>query len=142
MTATMAMTIVAIEASSRTASSIAMAAVGRKNGSVGRPAVTLSARVAPTTSSPIRIRTLSRCQSPGRKRQIQASSITTTRTASSSQPPKLATSGAVSRSPSASIFSMSVASSGDAVADDDLALADRDADGLDRLGRLGRGPAS
>ena len=93
MTATMAMTKVATDASSRIASRIAIAAVGRKNGSVGRPAVTLSASVAPTTSSPIRIRTLSRCQRAGRKRHSQASSIETTSTASRSQPPKLATSG-------------------------------------------------
>jgi hypothetical protein len=37
MTAMTAMTIVASEASSRIARSIAIAAVGRKNGSVGRP---------------------------------------------------------------------------------------------------------
>ena len=135
MTAMTAMTIVASEASSRIASRIAIAAVGRKNGSVGRPAVTLSASVAPTTSSPIRISTLSRCQSPGRKRQIQASSIPTTSTASRSQPPKLATSGTGSRSRRASIFSMSVAVELRPVADDDLALADRDVDRRD----VGRG---
>ena len=109
MTAMTAMTIVASEASSRIASSIAIAAVGRKNGSVGRPAVILSASVAPTTSSPIRTSTLSRCHSPGRKRQIHDSSIPTASTASRSQPPKLATSGTGSRSWRASIFSISVA---------------------------------
>src|SRR6476659_4767656 len=99
ITAMTAMTIVASEASSRIANRMAIAAVGRKNGSVGRPAVILSARVAPTTSRPIRTSTLSRCHRPGRNRQIQASRMPTTRTASSSQPAKLATSGAVSRSP-------------------------------------------
>ena len=113
MSATIAMTTVASDASSRIARSIAMAAVGRKNGRVGRPAVTLSASVAPTRSSPIRISTLSRCHRPGRKRQIQASSIPTTRTASSAQPPKLVKSGNVSRRPRASIFSMSVAANGE-----------------------------
>ena len=61
----------------------------------------------------MRIRTLSRCHNPGRKRQIQDSRMPTTRTAIRSQPAKLATSGTDSRIPSASIFSMSVAASGD-----------------------------
>ena len=114
-----------------------MAAVGRKNGSVGRPAVTLSASVAPTISSPIRIRTLSRCHSPGRKRQIQAQQH------ARRPAPRAAASrrswrrrGASSLSPSASIFSISVAVSRRPVADDHLALADRDADRPRPLGGL------
>ena len=133
------MTIVAIEASSRIASRIAIAAVGRKNGSVGRPAVTLSASVAPTTSNPIRISTLSRCQSPGRKRQIQASSIPTARTASSSQPPKLATSGSGSTEIEGIDLLDVRRRQRRPVADDDLALADRDVDRYDLVGGLGLG---
>ena len=76
-----------------------------------RPAVILRASVVPTTSRPMRISTLSRCQSAGRKRQIQASSIATSRTASRNQPAKLATSTAPPRRGRArSIVSMSAAS--------------------------------
>ena len=98
-----------MDASSRTATSIAIAAVGRKNGRVGRPAVIFRASVAPTSSSPTRIRTLLRCHNPGRKRQIQPRSMPTTSTASSSQPAKLVTSGAAWPRPSLSITSNSVA---------------------------------
>ena len=83
-----------------------MAAVGRKNWRIDRPAVTLRASVAPTTRSPVRTRTLSRCQSVGRNRHSQPSSRTTIRTASRNQPKKLATSGLEVLSPSALIFSM------------------------------------
>ena len=105
MTATNAMRTVAIDASRRTATSIAIAAVGRKKGRVGRPAVILSAIVAPRRRRPTRISTLLRCHSPGRKRQIQPSSMPTTRTASRSQPAKLVTSGAAWSRPSFSISS-------------------------------------
>ena len=83
-----------------------MAAVGRKNWRIERPAVTLRASVAPTTRSPVRTRTLSRCQSVGRNRHSQPSSRTTIRTAIRNQPTKLATSGLEVLRPSALIFSM------------------------------------
>ena len=62
-----AMTNVAIVASRRI-ESIPTAAVGRKYVRIERPAVSLSATVAPSTRRPTRTRTLLRCQSPGRKR--------------------------------------------------------------------------
>ena len=79
----------------------------------------------------MRISTLSRCHRPGRKRQIQASSIPTTRTASSAQPPKLATSGSVCAEAERVDLLDVGGRERRAVADDDLALADRDPDGLD-----------
>ncbi len=106
ITAMSPMTTVARDASSRIASSMPMAAVGRKNCRIERPAVILSASVAPTTRSPVRTRTLSRCQSVGRNRHSQPSSRPTIRTAIRNQPKKLATSGLEVLSPSALIFSM------------------------------------
>ena len=67
------MTTVASDASSRIARSIPIAAVGRKYWRIDRPAVTLSAIVAPATMSPVSTSALSRCQSPGRKRHSQPS---------------------------------------------------------------------
>ena len=135
MIAMTAMTIVASDASSRIARSMPMAAVGRKNWRMDRPAVILRASVAPTTSTPIRNRTLSRCHRPGRNRQIQASSIPTSRTASMNQPTNTVGLGPATPRPRASIFSMSAAVEQRAVADDDLALGDLDQDRSD--GRFG-----
>ena len=98
MIATMDMTTIASDASSRIARSIPIAAVGRKYGRTERPAVTLRAIVAPATSSPMSTSTLSRCQSPGRKRHSQPSRIPTSRTPRIAQPTKVARSGPGRRS--------------------------------------------
>ena len=86
--------------------------VGRKNGSARAAGGELEReRRADDAAARCRSRTLLRCQSVGRKRQIQASSSPTTSTASRNQPPKLRDVEAAPRGArSASIFSMSVAS--------------------------------
>ena len=101
--------MVASDASSRTARSIPMAAVGRKNCRMDRPAVILSASVAPTTSTPMRNRTLSRCQRFGRNRHSQASNMPTSRTASMNQPTRTVGWFPPTPRPRASIFSISEA---------------------------------
>ena len=119
-----------------------MAAVGRKNGSVGRPAVSLSASVAPTTSSPMRISTLSRCQRPGPEAPDPGQQHQDDQDREQQPATEARDVGRVWRRPSASIFSMSVAVEWRPVADDDLALADRDQNGGHLRGRgrpCGRG---
>ena len=91
--------------------------------------------MTPTNSRPISSRTLSRCQSVGRNRQIQASRIVTASTANRNQP---ANAGDVERCVLAEPERLDRLEVGGGqwrpVADDDLALGDVDLHGLDVLG--------
>ena len=90
--------------------------------------------VAPTSRRPVSTSALSRCQSFGRKRHIQPSSMPTTRTASRNQPKRLATSGPglaeTERLDLLDVLGRQLL----AAPDDDLARQDLDPDRQDGLG--------
>ncbi len=100
-----AVSIIAVPASSRRAARIPTAAVGTMYGIAARPAVTSRANVANTSINPTRVRTLFRCHSSGRKRQIQASTSPTRSVEKSAQPASLAKSHSAVLRPNAATAS-------------------------------------